>query len=129
MNELLLHERHRKFFKAIFWMTPGSILLNLLFLIVALVAKASGVISLDGEFVYSVGVTISVITVACPIAMLLYPIIYLCHLWKMKMRAKFFVGVLMLIFYSLLIGYLWYYQREIRHKEIPNGWPFFHIRN
>ena len=129
MNEFLLHSKHRKFFKAIFWITPISILLNLLFHIVALVAKASGVISLDGEFVYFVGVAISLITVVCVIAMLSYSVIYLYHLWNMKMRAKFAVGILMFIFYNFLIGYLWYYQREIRHKEIQIGWPFFHIKN
>lgn len=125
MNEFFLSDTYRKVFRTSFWATPGSIFVNLLFHIAAFAVKGYELIPLTGQFVYFVGMGISLVTVTCVLTMLFYPIIYLYHLWRIGDRVEFILGILMFVLYSLLMGYLWYYQKEIKGKDIQVGWPIF----
>lgn len=124
MGEFCLQEKYRKIFWASFWMTPWLILVNVLIYIASLAAKDFG-LDIHNKFVDFVGIGISSVTAVCIVVMLFYPMTYLYYLWQVGEKAKFVFGVLMFIFYSLVAGYLWYYQKEIKGKDIKVGWPVF----
>lgn len=118
MNEFSLTDNQRKVLNVAYWMTFYSLLLHLLFFFLAMVANVADLVKLDGPLYFSITSFFTVITLGCVLTMMSYPAIYLSHLWRKHERKKVAVGILVFFFLHILTGYLWYYQREIKKKEI-----------
>lgn len=58
--------------------------------------------------------------------MMSYPIAYLCYLWREGERKKVALGILVVSYLNIFSGYIWYYQREIKQREIEIKFLTFH---
>ena len=54
----------------------------------------------------------------CVISMASYAIGYVCYLWKSGHRGEAVKGLVTFVFLNILAGYRWYYQSEIKNREI-----------
>ena len=75
------------------------------------------------EYILYLFTTVSLV---CILIMMSYPLAYLCYLWREGERKKVFLGILVVGYLNIFSGYIWYYQGEIKQREIEIKFLTFH---
>ena len=127
MDEFSLSENQREIFRLAFWMGPFGlfflIFIQVSFVVAGIFITGSAPDPDEDPWLLYVMLPPFLTFLLCVLTIWLYPILYLCHLWRAGERKTCIVSIPVLVLFNALSGFLCFYQGEIKKEKIqPWKW-------
>ena len=113
-----MHSAWRKFLRACFYGTFVLLAVSVALFLVAVLLASVGLLSQDSSAVRVVSYCFGASIFFCVLVMASYPPVYIRHLWLRGDKRDAVLGALVFVLLNILTGYLWFYVREEKQREI-----------
>ena len=118
MPQYELSDRLKKLYRCCYRLTFVLIGCYVIFILIFMFSMAKGWLTEDALILKVVTYSFGVSLLSCILIMAFYAVSYLCFLWKAGYRNKALEGLFVFVFLSLMAGYLWYRQAEVKGQQI-----------